>query len=63
MVQTIYCQKVIEKNSTHLVFKGLRQRIIILRHVSHVLLKTLNLVRFTFSCYFAEDGKEMYQNL
>ena len=24
MVQTIYCQKVIEKNSTQLVFKGLR---------------------------------------
>ena len=23
MAQTIYCQKVIEKNSTHLVFKGL----------------------------------------
>ena len=23
MAQTIYCQKVIEKNTTHLVFKGL----------------------------------------
>ena len=26
MVQSIYCQKVIEKNSTHLVFKGLREQ-------------------------------------
>ena len=24
MAQTIYCQKVIEKNTTHLGFKGLR---------------------------------------
>ena len=31
MVQTIYCQKVIEKHSTHLVFKGLSVTISVAR--------------------------------